>query len=394
MIGDRPPLRKLTATGTVIACLSAAVSATNALTLPTVRRDITASTTEAVVVCIPARDEEENLPDLLRDLRAQSSCPNMRVIVVDDGSSDATAAVARQAVASDPRFSIVEQQCEPPPGWTGKAAACVTLADLAFDEHVDLIAFVDADVRLEPDAIAAAAVALRSHDAALLCPWPIHTTGSLAESLVQPLLSFSWMSTLLVRAANSSYRPSTVVSCGQFMMFDAVAYRSIGGHAAVSGSPTEDLDIARVLRRHRNKTVLVSAAGSAECRMYSGWTEVRSGYTRWLWSAFGGPAGSRAVLGIVTLAYLLPPVATLFGSGATRRWGLLGTLAAVLARLAAQRAEVGRRQPVLHSVCLAVAQPVSAAIYAGLTIDSLRRRRRGQLSWKNRALPYHNGNSA
>lgn len=394
MIRDWPPLRKLTASGAVLAGMSAAVSAANALTMPSVQRGAAAATSESVVVCIPARDEEEKLPDLLRDLLAQSSCPNMRVIVVDDGSSDATAAVARAVVASDPRFSIVEQHCEPPPGWTGKAAACVSLAELAFDEHVDLIAFVDADVRLEPDAIAAAAAALRSHEAALLCPWPIHTTGSLAESLVQPLLSFSWMSTLIVRAANSSYRPSTVVACGQFMMFDAAAYRSIGGHAAVSSSPTEDLDIARVLRRSHKKTVLVSAAGSAECRMYSGWTQVRSGYTRWLWSAFGGPAGSAAVLGTITLAYLLPPTAALLGSGATRRWGVLGTLAAVLARLASQRAESGRKQPLMRSVCFAVAQPVSAGIYVGLTIDSLRRRRRGQLTWKNRALPHRNVDSA
>ena len=379
-------IRRLTAAGAVLAGVSAALSVVNATTM----RRLTPPRTDApesVAICIPARNEREKLPALLVDLRAQARCPDLEVFVLDDGSTDDTFALAERAVAADPRFELIRSDTDPPPGWTGKAAACRILAERAFDRgSVDYIAFVDADVRLDSHAVASVASALRSSGASLLCPWPRQLSGTLVESLVQPLLSFSWMSTLPIRAADASTRPSTVVACGQFMMFDANAYRSIGGHVSVAGSPTEDLDIARALRRQGRRTVLVAGGEFVRCRMYDGWPAVRDGYTRWLWNAFGGSFGSASVLGAISVIYLLPPAAALFGSGATRRWGLLGYCAAVSSRVAAGYAESGGSTPLLRTVARATAHPVSVAIYGALTIESFRRHRLGTTTWKGRPL--------
>ncbi len=352
-----------------------------------------ADTPHEVVVCIPARNEKDRLPALLTDLRAQTHCPNLRVVVLDDGSTDGTFAAAQAAVTNDGRFEVVRTESEPPTGWTGKAAACHTLTKLAFDRRpvdhraVDYIAFVDADVRLATGAVASAVAALRVSGASLVCPWPRQLSGTVAEALVQPLLSFSWMSTLPVRIADASTRPSTVVACGQFMMFDANAYRSIGGHASVAASLTEDLDIARTLRGRGKRTVLVAGGEFVRCRMYDGWSAVRDGYTRWLWDAFGGRAGSTMVLATMALAYLVPPAAAVFGSGATRRWGLFGYLAAVASRMASARMESGPQWSLPRTVAASTAHPVSVLIYGGLTVESFRRRRRGSSMWKGRSLP-------
>lgn len=381
--------RRLTATGAVLAGVCTAISLVNATTIRRLSRPST-DAHERVAVCIPARNERERLPALLDDLRAQVRCADLMVFVLDDGSTDDTFAAAEEAVAADPRFELIRTEADPPPGWTGKAAACRTLAELAFDrggvDCIDYIAFVDADVRLDRHAVASVANALRASGAALACPWPRQLTGSPAESLVQPLLSFSWMSTLPVRAADASLRPSTVVACGQFMMFDANAYRSIDGHASVAASPTEDLDIARALRRRGRRTVLVAGGEFVQCRMYDGWPTLRDGYTRWLWNAFGGMSGSASVLAAITVMYLLPPAAAIFGTGPTRRWGLLGYCAAVASRIASGYAESGRSTPWLRTVAASTTHPASVAIYGALTVESFRRRRRGSTTWKGRPL--------
>src|SRR5947208_49212 len=77
------------------------------------RRDEAAS----VSVVIPARDEEATLPTLLASLR-RLVVHVADIVVVDDGSQDATASVARSAGA------VVVPAAAPPPGWTGKAWAC------------------------------------------------------------------------------------------------------------------------------------------------------------------------------------------------------------------------------------------------------------------------------
>ncbi|WP_072806412.1 glycosyltransferase [Rhodococcoides yunnanense] len=360
----------------------------NAATMPRLRR--ARSVGESVTVCVPARNEARTIARLIADLRAQHYDGDLQVLVLDDDSTDDTYATALAAVDGDPCISVFASNAEPPPGWTGKAAACRTLADLAYTGRPDLdvLVFVDADVRLADDAIAAAVAALRTHDVSLLCPWPVQRTGSVAEKLVQPLLAFSWMSMLAVRSANHSSRSSTVVACGQLMVFDASDYRDIGGHASVASSATEDLDIARVLRRRGKATAVVAGAGFLSCRMYDGWAELGSGYTRWLWSAFGGRIGSGLVLVTMALAYLVPPLAAVAGSGATRRIGCAGYGAAVLSRTVAALSESGDRSVVgaVRHAAAASAHPVSTVTYAFLTVDSHRRRARGRLSWKERAL--------
>lgn len=364
----------------------------NALFMPRMQRTDSAGTHEHVVVCIPARDEETTVPLLIGDLRAQSFDGELSVIVLDDNSSDGTFAAARRAADGDPRITVASNGASPAPGWTGKAAACVALADLAFGEVplAGIIAFVDADVRLSADAIAASVGALRDRDAALVCPWPDQKTVSIAEHLVQPLLSYSWMSTLFVPLANRSSRQSLAVACGQFLMFDSQIYRDIGGHKSVASSATEDLDIARAVRRNGHRSILISGAGFVSCRMYESWAELRAGYTRWLWSSFGGRTGTAITLSAVALMYAVPPAAAVLGSGRTRRLGLAGYVAAVVARLCAEQSESTCKPDdltgILRSFGVACAHPISAAMFMALVVDSRRRRARNGLSWKGRAL--------
>ncbi|WP_039797111.1 glycosyltransferase [Nocardia araoensis] len=373
----------LPSSAAAVAALGAGIALYNRIT---VRRlsNIPTTVIEPVTVCIPARDEADRLPGLIGDLRAQVGVPRMAVRILDDASTDDTAAAARAAIDGDPRFTLLRSVSDPVPGWTGKAAACVRVAE---EVSTPVLIFLDADVRLAPTALAAAVGALRGRRAALVSPWPLQVSGSVAEAVVQPLLCWSWASTLPVTAADRSLRPATAVACGQFLVFDNAAYREVGGHTAVAGSVTEDLDIARTLRRAGHPTVLVAAGPLARTRMYRGAAELDAGYTRWLWSAYDGTIAGGAAVGLVAaVAYWVPPAAAVLGHGAVRRAGLIGWLAAVAGRLLARSTETGG--PLKPSdVLAAVAHPVSVGAYLLLWVRSHRARRRGTARWKGRSLP-------
>ncbi|TLF99572.1 glycosyltransferase [Nocardia cyriacigeorgica] len=341
---------------------------------------------ETVAVCVPAREEAERLPRLIADLRAQTGVPGLRVLILDDGSADGTETAARHAAGDDPRVTVLRCDDEPEPGWTGKAAACARLAEAAAAAGATVLVFVDADVRLEPAAIAAAVTELRARRVALVSPWPRQLAHSPAEHLVQPLLCWSWATTLPVALADRGRRPSMVVACGQFLVFDAAAYRAIGGHAAVAGSVTEDLDIARALRRHGSRTAVVASGPMARTRMYRDAAELEAGYTRWLWSAYGGSvAGGLAVGAVAALAYWVPPLAAVAGRGQVRRAGLLGYAAAVAGRVVARCLDTGSA-PRREDVAAALAHPLSVTAYLYLWARSHRARRHHALMWKGRAL--------
>src|SRR5213076_3327862 len=125
--------------------------------------------------------------------------------------------------------------------------------------------FVDADVVLAPDAVAASAEMLDGFD--LLSPYP----KIVGQSLVQPLLQWSWLTFLPLRAMERSRRPSLAAAGGQFLVVRRAAYQRAGGHAAVRRSVLEDIDLARALKRTGGRVALADGSGLATCRMYSSW---------------------------------------------------------------------------------------------------------------------------
>ncbi|MEV0948742.1 glycosyltransferase family 2 protein [Rhodococcus sp. NPDC049939] len=381
------PIGRAVRIGSLISVAGFATAATNLCRAPRLPAE-PRPTTEPVTVCVPARNECDRLPDLLADLRRQRGVEDLSVLVYDDASTDGTAAAAEEACAGDPRVSVVRGTEDPPDGWVGKTAACHRAAEHAAEQgrgHSGVLVFLDADVRLGPQALNAACSALRESRAGLLSPWPFQDARSITEILVQPLLAWTWAATLPIRVANRSRRPSMAVACGQFLVFDSAEYRRVGGHRAVADSLTEDLDLARLLRHRGGRTEVALAGRSASCRMYVDATTLRGGYDRWLWTAFGSRIGAVAVLSTALLAYVAPPIALAAGRGRTRRWGAVGYLAATASRLCARALERGHPITVADAAT-ASTHPLSVLAATLLTVSSHRNHRRGRTRWKDRML--------
>jgi hypothetical protein len=326
-----------------------------------------------VTVVVPARDEESQIGGCLAALLDQRGVPDLRIVVVDDDSTDGTADVV--AAVADPRVRLV-RAAPPPPGWLGKPHACATGAAAADDDGV--LVFVDADVRLFPDAVAGAVAVLDAQHLDLVSPWPRPVAHGPAERLVQPLAPWLWATTLPLRLAERSGRASLAAANGQFLVLSRSAYDRAGGHAAVRGEVLEDIALLRAVKRSGGRGVPIDGSRLAACRMYDGWTALRDGYAKSLWAAVGGrPAASVAAAAGLTAVWVVPALAALRGS----RAGLVGWLAGAAGRAVVASATGSRvwPDPLLH--------PVSVVLFDVLMVRSVVGHRRGTLTWRDRRLP-------
>jgi hypothetical protein len=331
-----------------------------------------------VTVVLPVRDEEAHVADCLAALLAQQGVPDLRIVVVDDGSTDGTAAIVRAEL--DLRVRLVSAP-PPPAGWLGKPWACATGVAHARDEgragDDAVLVFVDADVRLFPDALAGAVAVLDEHGLDLVSPWPRPLAETAAERLVQPLVPWLWATLLPLRLAERSSRPSLAAAIGQFLVLTGRGYRRAGGHDAVRGEVMEDLALLRAVKRAGGRGGPADGSRLAACRMYEGWPALRDGYGKSLWSSVGNsPSASVAAAAMLTAVWVLPPVAALLGS----RRGLAGYAAGVAGRLVVASRTGGRPWPD------ALAHPVSIVLLDVLMARSVAGRRRGTLTWRGRPV--------
>ncbi|MFI1193838.1 glycosyltransferase [Micromonospora sp. NPDC020750] len=337
---------------------------------------------ETVALLLPLRDEAARVTPCLRALLAQRGVPDLRIVVLDDGSTDGTAGVVRAVAGADPRVTLLTGVA-PPPGWLGKPHACHQLATRA-DPAATVLAFVDADVVLTPYAVAAAVAELRAARVTLLSPYPRIVVATAADRLVQPLLQWLWLTFLPLRAMERSPRPSLAAAGGQFLVADRAGYDAAGGHAAVRARVLEDIELARAVKRSGGRIALADGSRLAACRMYDDWPQLRDGYTKSLWATFGHPGAAAAVLALLLLLYTAPPLLALgalaAGAPAVAAAAFLGYLLGAAGRAVSARATGGRWWPD------ALGHPVSVVVLGWLTLRSYHLRKRRRLSWRGRPV--------
>jgi GT2 family glycosyltransferase len=237
-----------------------------------------------VTVVVPAKDEEATLPDCLTSVRTQTY-PNLEILVVDDRSTDGTAALVRAAAAVDPRVRLIAND-ELPPGWTGKTHALHVAAQEARGEW---LWFIDADTRHAPDSLAIVMAYARSHGAALASLVPEMRCETFWERVVQPLAGIVLMRSFPLFLVNRDDSPHAFAN-GQYILVRRDAYDEAGGHRAVRDRFVEDIYMARQIKALGHPIRVAVTADVSSTRMYTSLTQIVRGWSRILYDALGRSA--------------------------------------------------------------------------------------------------------
>jgi hypothetical protein len=233
-------------------------------------------TSTAVSVLIPARNEASNIGQALRSV-LNSERVEFELIVLDDGSTDDTAAIVQEWAAADNRVRL-ERAPPLPAGWCGKQHACHSLSQHA--RH-DLLFFMDADVRLSPDGLGRMVELMEQPDApALVSGFPMQLMGSWGEKLLLPLIHFVLLGFLPMHMMRWTRWSAFSAGCGQLFITRVDAYRRAGGHAGIRASLHDGVKLPRLFRRAGFSTGLFDATDVAECRMYHSSRETWEGLAK------------------------------------------------------------------------------------------------------------------
>ena len=278
-----------------------------------------------VSLLIPARNEAGGIGECLHAALGSVGV-DLEVVVLDDASTDGTGEVVAAAAAEDPRVRL-ETAPPLPAGWCGKQWACWNLAQRAGRSR-DVLAFIDADVRLAPRALRAMCEERERRGVGLLSGFPREVCGSAWEAAVLPLIHFVLLGFLPLPAARFFRGPAWAAGCGQLFLTTRAAYAAAGGHEAVKSSLHDGLTLPRAYREAGETTDVVDAAALATCRMYDGAGETFAGLAKNATEGVAAPGLIGFFTAVLGLGQVAP--APLLVTGALGAFALTPTAAAAL----------------------------------------------------------------
>jgi hopene-associated glycosyltransferase HpnB len=327
----------------------------------------------AVAIVIPARDEAPVIEATLRSLLAQDYRGPVRVILVDDRSTDGTGTIARGLV--DPRLTVLTGSPRPA-GWSGKLWAVAQGLIAAGDQPFVLL--TDADIVHEPGHLHALVTQAQRDDLDLVSEMVALACDSLAERALVPAFVFFFQLLYPFDWVNNPLR-STAAAAGGTILLRRRALVRIGGIEAVRGALIDDVALAAAVKTG-GRIWLGHATLARSVRPYPGVTDIwrmvaRTAYVQLRYS----PLLLIGTTLAMALIWLVPPAAALFAHGTARWCGLLAW--AMLA---------GSYLPTLRrfgcSPLWAPFLPLVAAFYTAATVGSAVNHYTGRgVAWKGRA---------
>ena len=306
----------------------------------------------------------------MNTLLAQTARPVVRV--VDDGSTDATAARAVERAAGEPRLRLLEAG-PLPEGWRGKVHA---LHAGSKEIGTPWVLTTDADTRHAPDLLARTLAAAREGRLDGVSLAGFQEARGLGENLLTPTV-FALLDALLGDWGAVAASEGAPVANGQFILLRRETWERCGGFEVVRSETIDDVAIAERLRASGYRTGFFRAPGLA-VRMYRGWGETFRGWRRNLGGIFGSHPGTVAAI----LAVLFLPAAVLAGLLLTGRW-----VEAALLWGAGAGASALFRSGSGHSPIYCLLFPLDSLALAVVLALGTADRRRGRLaSWKGREI--------
>jgi len=333
-----------------------------------------------VSVIIPARNEALNIATCVRSVLGTTYDP-VEIVVVDDRSTDGTGEIVeRLAQAPEARGRVrLVRGATLPAGWFGKQWALVQGYRVARGE---LLLFIDADTRHEPELIPRAVRALAAERVDLVTVLSRQEVVTFWERLVQPHVLLALASRVGdVRRINRTRTEWDAIANGQFILTSRPNYERAGTHEAVRDTVIEDLALAQAYVRQGLDIFLVHGPEYMSTRMYRDLAGIIEGWSKNL--ALGVPLmfpplplvrrAAVYLMWLPALCWILPPVLwAVYGW----TWAAVTTLISLAIWIWLYRAE---GVPVWY----ALLYPVGAGMVAYIMIRSALRGSR-KIEWRGR----------
>ncbi len=324
-----------------------------------------------VSLCIPARNEEKNIGNIIDDSAAQD-WKNLEIIILDDQSEDRTKEIIQGKALSVKNIRLIEGK-DLPEGWTGKNHACFELSQEASGEF---IIFIDADCRISPWLITTVISLMKKRELVLLSSFPCQVMRRPGEYVIVPLMNWLLLTFLPLRKVYTSHKKSYVAANGQLMAFRKSFYDEIDGHRSVKSMMVEDMELGRICKFRGYRMMTLLGGEGIRCRMYSSLSDGIQGFSKNFYPGFNIPgAAFFLMLAVFFLFFLLSMLLPIYDIR------LLFIPLVVLA----ERFIVSLtcRENPLISIVLHPVQMIMM-IYVGFV--SVYKSRRGELTWKGRRL--------
>ena len=335
-----------------------------------------------VTVVIPARDEAEHIADTLRSLLSQQFNGELKIVMVDDNSSDGTGALARELAVTDRRLSVLDGELLKT-GWTGKMWAVSQGLRQTETLAADYVLFTDADVVHGPGHLASLVSRAERDQLSLVSEMVRLRCESLAERATLPAFVFFFQLLYPFRWVCDPGR-TTAAAAGGTMLVAQEALRRVDGVNRISRALIDDVALAREIKREGHRIWLGHGEQVISERRYAGFSDVwkmiartayvQLGYSPWV--LIGTCVG-------MLLVYVEPVLASLFATGALRWAGAVCWTGMAIAF-----------QPTLwryrRSPAWGLLLPVIGLFYLMATVSSAVRFYQGRGGqWKNRNYPAH-----
>jgi chlorobactene glucosyltransferase len=229
-----------------------------------------------VSVLVPARNEERNIRACLDSLVNQSY-ERYEVVVLDDQSADGTWEIAAEFERKFPgRVRAIRG--EPLAGdWFGKPHA---MQQLSRHARGDYLLFTDADTVHGPESIAWAVTNMEAHRADCVSGYVFQEMNTIGERFIVPATYIMSAMVLPLWLITALPAPGLSFAVGQMILFRRRAFEAIGGYERVRGTISDDLAIARELKKAGYREVFLDIRRHVRCRMYEGYRASFTGISK------------------------------------------------------------------------------------------------------------------
>lgn len=302
------------------------------------------------------------------------------MIVVDDESTDRTAAILAELASRTPKLKVM-QGGGLPAGWVGKNHAVAMGAEAARGEW---LLFTDADTYHLPGAMTRALADAAEHRAAMVSYSPEQEMGTWWERALIPYVYCRLASKFSYARVNDPAL-SEAAANGQFILVQRDVYEKAGGHAAVAGAVLEDVALARLIKGAGNGIYFSAPRGIVRTRMYRTFGAMWDGWTKNLYLLVGGDLKSVAREFLTSISLLGGVIAILLVIRGGASWDVRFLLYYTAVMIVALHGfyGIGLHRNLYPASYIKYLVP-GVCLYYAILIASWWKNTRGAVEWKGR----------